>query len=282
MDDVDIDILILGFLSFTAILLLFLREESFIVAVLDDDRFAYPQSGMVSVWTGNGFGTQHTPQNIFFDDHSFSELLSYSTSISSKLFPSNWLELNDQLFCPIQHSKTLHPGTAISNGHETLLKLLYELQFKSDCLSDHKDNKFLVFDLETAGSRGLGAVINAGFIKFLFRALYSNRTLLVTGKWSWSASQSFCRDKMGMECYALPPSNCDYNALTDHFPAHQQWEGPLPSHCNLGDNKSLPLCSERIIVINQRDDGWGYFPRPSVMDKWLLMHFRFNYSSENL
>ena len=264
-------LLILGILGL-------LREESFIINVLDNTRFKTQESGIINVLTGNLDRGHHHPQNIFFDDDSFTELLAYSASVSSNPFPSSWLELNDQLFCPIQNSKTLNPRSTTSNGDEHLLRLLYDLQFKEDCFSDDEDNKFLVFDLETAGSRGLGAVVNAGFIKFLFRALYSNRTLLVTGKWSWSSQQKWCRGKPGMECYALPSSNCDYQGIRSHFGAHQEWEGPLPLHCNLGDNQSLPLCNERIITVNQITNGWGYFPRPSTMDRWLLRKYRFNYN----
>ena len=203
----------------------------------------------------------------------------YSTSISNKTYPSNWLELNDQLFCPILHSRTLNRGMSTSNGDEHLLELLYALQFKDDCFAEDENNKFLVFDIHTASVRGLGAVLQAALMRFLYRALYTNRTLLVTGKWEWSSGQSFCADKPGMECYVLPPSNCDYDAVLSHFGTHQQWSGAIPSHCDIGgDNKSLPLCTERIVTINKRFEGWGYFPRPSAMDRYLLYRYRFNYN----
>eukprot|EP01084_Bolivina_argentea_P140242 246610_1 len=44
-------------------------------------------------------------QNIYFDNESYNELIEYSSYINRKTFPSNWLELNDQLFCPIKYSQ---------------------------------------------------------------------------------------------------------------------------------------------------------------------------------
>ena len=56
----------------------------------------------------------------------------------------------------------------------------------------------------------------------------------------------------------------------------------MPWHCDLGErgeNESLPLCSERIITVNRRSDGWGYFPKPSFIDKWMLYRLNVNYNA---
>ena len=260
------------------ILLLFLREELFITAMMEMQEL----NGETSPNINNGRGNNQNDNNenaIYFDDTAFNELVEHSSSVNEAIFPSDWLHLNDQLFCPIKYSQTLSPSHSASNGDEVLLKVLYRLQFKANCFDTDESNKFLVFDVRTMGSRGIGACINAMLLKIMFRAIYSNRTLLLIGQWRWTKPLRYCNGSEGMSCYMLPTSNCNYKQILSHFGRSEEYKGTLPTHCDIGDNKTLPLCSERILTINKRSDGWGYFPMPSVMDKWLLRTFKvFNFN----
>ena len=83
----------------------------------------------------------------------------------------------------------------------------------------------------------------------------------------------------GMSCYMMATSNCKYDKLISHFGKENEYKGKIPSNCSIGDNRTLPLCQTRIITINQRNPGWGYFPEPSRMDRWLLHKFKINYNT---
>ena len=128
-------------------------------------------------------------------------------------------------------------------------------------------------------------MINAGLLKILYRAIYSNRTLILHGKWQWTGNLKYCMHKgtkkqiRGMNCYTMPTSNCKYDKLIKYFGIDSEYKGRLPTNCSIGDNRTLPLCKQRIITINKRQEGWGYFPEPSTMDKWLLYKFRINYNT---
>ena len=64
---------------------------------------------------------------IFFDPERYIKLTQYHSNMNKK-YPSSWIDLNNQLFCPIKYSLTLNPINTISNGAERLLKAIYKLQ----------------------------------------------------------------------------------------------------------------------------------------------------------
>ena len=139
---------------------------------------------------------------LFCDKYKFDLMIKYYKSISYNLYPLSWIELNDQLFCPIKYSSSLSNGNQIiSSSGERILKYIYNNQFNSNCL-DFDKNKYLFYD--TSGwYTGLGATTNGGILKYFSRALMSNRTLILIGTWDWSLNTKHCKllNQTGFDCY---------------------------------------------------------------------------------
>lgn len=153
---------------------------------------------------------------LFCDKHKFDLMVSYYASISALSYPASWIELNDQLLCPVKYSSF---SNEISFAGERLLKYIYSNQFKIDC--NDPNNKYLFYDT-TGWFTGLGATTNGGIIKYFTRSLMSNRTFILTGDWTW-AQTKHCQqliesghDRKGFKCYFLPTSNCKYEDIMKH------------------------------------------------------------------
>lgn len=170
-----------------------------------------------------------SPTPIFFNDYKFKKLLEYYNNHSSS-HPSSLYHLHEQLFCPLKHSFTFTAHDSVSNAQEIILRKIYELQFayylssplesnfnlntsmddkeREFCVSN-KNSKYLILNAKAFGQSGLGAITNGPLIKYLYRAILSNRTLLLNGKWQWSSPHAYCSKYIAMECYFLPISNCN-------------------------------------------------------------------------
>ena len=136
---------------------------------------------------------------LFCDETNFNLMVKYYKSMAAISYPSSWIELNDQLFCPIKYSSSLN--NAISSAGERILKYIYDNQFKSNCL-DFDKNKYLFYDT-TGWNTGLGATTNGGILKYFSRALMSNRTFILIGSWDWSLNTKHCQllNRTGFDCY---------------------------------------------------------------------------------
>lgn len=211
--------------------------------------------------------------NLLTNTTQFNELLSYYSKVSESNYPKSWIHLNEQLFCPIYYSQSLHPTqTIISNAGERLLKYLYDSQFLSNC--DDPNHKFVIFDIGQTSGTGIGATFNGGILKYFARAIMSKRTFLINGKFKWSEGNEHCAEYIGMECYFLPPSNCNPNDILSKTDKSNVWRGDVPEHCTLGDEstKNKKWCTERIIYSNKRSSGWS--PKNSNLNQWFNSHFK--------
>ena len=248
-------------------------------------------------------------RNILHNNESFNQLLQSKLDISSKHkhYPSSWQELNQQLLCPIKYSTTYYPLQSLSstehftNSQERILKKLYQQQFIPDNDCSNPNIKYLVFDIKLRDYSGLGATLYGSLIKYLTRALMTNRTFLVQGRFDWTIDKSYCSNPNngkymdGIDCYFIPLSNCNEyikNYLKQHnlvgddhlakpglFEKEDVYIGSLDGlDCNLGDEilmkpndpKNKP-CPHRIIYINRKPKiGWGFKPTPKSMQQWLL------------
>ena len=231
--------------------------------------------------------TQHIKnynKPIFFDSERFTNLTQYHASLNS-MHPSSWIDLNNQLFCPIKYSMSLNPINTISSSAERLLKAIYNLQFLNDC--HDLNHKFLILDLSVFGDSGLGAVTNGFLIKFLFRALVTNRTLLLHGKWKWSSKP--CDLKYNaMECYFLPISNCDANQLIQRSQKNDKFSyhiGLMPDAkiCDLGayyeniNSFSDKPCQQQVIHITINHRGMPYHPLMKTINDEMMKKYFCNY-----
>eukprot|EP01084_Bolivina_argentea_P288317 494823_1 len=231
----------------------------------------------------------HTNNNtcnlLFCDKYKFDLMIQYYTSMSSITYPSSWIELNDQLFCPIKYSSLYNSPHQISIAGERLLKYIYLNQFKSNC--NDPNLKYMFYD--TSGwFSGLGATTNGGIIKYFTRALMSNRTFIMVGGWDW-ANTKHCQDlvkqgldRFGFRCYFLPNSNCKYNNIIKNIDMNDETQylklTGVPKHCSIGDFPDKPWCSERILYIRQHGAGW--YPKNQDIDAW-INNIAVNYFSSN-
>ena len=170
---------------------------------------------------------------------------------------------------------------------------------KNDC--SNPNIKYLVFDIKLRDYSGLGATLYGSLIKYLTRALMTNRTFLVQGQFDWTIDKLYCNDHNGnymdgINCYFMSLSNCNkyvkdylkqHNLIGDNhmaikygtFEKEDVYIGNWDNlDCNLGadilmdpnDTKNKP-CTHRIIYINKRPKwGWGFKPEPRMMQQWLL------------
>ena len=209
---------------------------------------------------------------LFCDKIKFDLMIRYYKSVSSISFPSSWIELNDQLFCPIKYSSELNKNIGIiSSAGQRILEYIYLNQFKKDCF-DFNKNKYLFYD--TSGwYSGLGATTNGGIIKYFSRALMSNRTFILVGEWDWSKNLKHCNDlnRTGFNCYFLSTSNCLYqdiiNKIDKNDPKQFIQTKGVPKDCNLGDFPEKPWCEQTVIYINNNGAGW--YPKNEDIDKWI-------------
>ena len=184
-------------------------------------------------------------------------------------YPSSWIELNDQLFCPIKYSSSLN--NAISSAGERILKYIYDNQFKSNCL-DFDNNKYLLYDT-TGWNTGLGATTNGGILKYFSRALMSNRTFILIGSWDLSLNTKHCQllNRTGFDCYFLSTSNCKYqdiiNAIDTNDPLQYSKTKGVPKDCSIGDFPDKPWCKQTVLYI--LNNGAGWYPKNEDIDKWI-------------
>eukprot|EP01083_Nonionella_stella_P001921 5536_1 len=211
--------------------------------------------------------------NLLTNQTQFDELLSYYSKISEITYPSSWIHLNEQLFCPIRHSHAITTDT-ISNAGERLLKYIYNTQFVSDC---HDTNhKYIIFDITQMKGTGIGATFNGAILKWFIRAMMSDRIFLINGAFGWAQDVAHCTSFIGMECYFLPPSNCNPNDILSKAQHKDVWKGSLPTHCTLGDDDILHWCSERIIYSTAKASGWA--PPNADINQWIHSHVAHNIS----
>ena len=96
-----------------------------------------------------------------FDKYSF-KTHKYIEAVDA-VFPSNWEQLNLQLFCPIKYSHSLTSYASVSNSQELILKDIFKRQFlnnnKSECSNPNR--KFLI--LSTNGRVGITAKMHSAW-----------------------------------------------------------------------------------------------------------------------
>ena len=201
--------------------------------------------------------------NILWNDNKFNELLLYYESINNKIKPSSFYELNDQLFCPIKHSKSLYPHTYKSNAQERLLREIYRLQFPNNC--NDPNTKFLVFDLKLINSAGMMAAFNGRILKSFYASFVTQRTLLFTTEWSWQSKHKYCQNRgyTGFECFFMPISHCNVteiiaNAKKDDI----VYIGKYDDKCDVdvmkkGNDTSVPICKQRVVVVDKLSDWYA-------------------------
>ena len=183
--------------------------------------------------------------NIFTNYTSYSNRMQKYIDASNELYPQTWQQLNDQLFCPIKYSKSLSLAVNdYSTSQETILKDIFERQFfnnnKQECYNPNR--KFLIYDLK--GISGLMTTIHASWMKYAYRAFWSNRTFILTGTDPWATDVRYCKnpkDSGTYKCYFLPVSICNVeDIVNDTYTPESYYRGKLPSHCKIADyNKSI-------------------------------------------
>eukprot|EP01084_Bolivina_argentea_P036188 66992_1 len=187
--------------------------------------------------------------NLLRNETEFNKLLLYYSKVSMNKYPSSWIHLNEQLFCPIRYSQSLYSTNSISN----------------------------------AGT-GIGAIFNGAILKHFIRAIMSKRIFLINGEFEWSKHAKYCSKYIGMECYFLPLSNCDPNELLLKTDKKDIWSGSIPpTHCTLGDiddDKSLQWCTERIIYSISKSSGWT--PKNSDINQWIHSHLINNNNNKSI
>ena len=227
--------------------------------------------------------------NIFWNDGKWNKLLSYHEYVSSIIKPNNWYELNDQLLCPIKHSRTLYPNTFESNAQERILKKIYKQQMLDNCLDPN--NRFIIFDLELIKSTGMMAGFNGKILKSFFVSFIDNRTILYKQQWSWGTTHKYCLNKnyTGFECFFLPISNCNVDDILSN--THEKdivHIGKYDNECDtaLLENETndveklkIPRCKQRIIIIDKLR-GWNWWPLNSqieiMLNKFTDVHTNWN------
>eukprot|EP01084_Bolivina_argentea_P130231 229905_1 len=162
------------------------------------------------------------------------------------IIPSSWEELNEQQFC------TLEDTTDENISLLKFLQYIYEIQFNQDC--NDPNHKFVIYQIEMEAKNGLGASLLGNIKRYFAASLMLNRTFLLTGAHDWAHSKSYCNHTDAMECYFLPPSNCNPKHILSNIDQNNPqlyYEGHAPDNCifgnNINENINLTHCKYRIM-----------------------------------
>ena len=116
-------------------------------------------------------------------------------------------DYNSETLCPLKN-------TTNQIGLHRALEDIYKLQFKEDCFDPN--NKFLIVNLtkSNCGTMGMGARMRC-WVKYFEWSISVERAFLLTGEWA-GAPKNYCANAT-YECFHLPLSNCEPNAVINHF-----------------------------------------------------------------
>ena len=127
---------------------------------------------------------------------------------------------------------------------------------------------------------GLMAQINSAWIKYFIRAIWTNRTFLLTGTLTWALDIEYCQNKNDTGsylCYFLPISICHIDDVMNRF---NDGKGNLPDYHGKTKPPNCTLywyspCEYRIIYIDGAGGSWR--PLKEDIQQWTMEKYFADY-----